>query len=191
MNKSDILSKLLHKRVKDYGFTIVFFFIFSFFLVFAIRPNLLAVVTLQEQLDQLGSLNQRYEDEITKIVHLQSLIEENRDNFPLLEDSLPSTPQVNKVIDDISRNASDSGLIISKIEVHDISLKEDKQKNKIKSFAVNIETNTDFEHANRFIDTLFNQRRLKSIKDLSMIKEEIGTESSVLKMQLQIDALYL
>ncbi len=192
MNKNELLDKIINKKVKDYSFTIAFFFIFSFFIIFAIKPNLNSVVTLSEQLNQLKVLDRQYEDTISKIINLQTLIVQNRDNFYLLDDALPSTPQVNKVIDDIKKDASDSGLILEKMEVQEISLKEDESKNKMKTLSVLLESTASFDNVKVFIDTLMSQRRLKNIKSLNLIKDiSEGTESSTLKIKLEVGGFYL
>lgn len=192
MNKNDLLDKLANKKIKEYGFTIAFFLIFSFFIVFAIRPNLSSVISLNEQLTQLHGLDVQYEDSITKIINLQSLIEQNRENFYLLDQSLPSNPQVNKVIDDIKKNASDSGIQIDKIVVDEVNLKEDASKNKMKTFSVHMETASKFENIKQFIDNLFAQRRLKSIQNLTLERDAMsGSESATLKIKLEIGGYYL
>ncbi len=192
MNKNDLISQLATQKVKDYTFTIVFFLVFSFFILFAIRPNLVAVVTLREEIDQLKTLNQQYENNISRIIELQSVIEQNRENFAYLTEALPGNPQVNKVIDDIKKSASDSALPVDKISVNDVSLKASINRNKTKQFTVNIETDSDFLSAKQFIDKLFSQRRLKTIKNLSMIKQDSeGSGSAKLKISIDIDGYYL
>ncbi len=192
MNKIDLLDKLQNKKIKEYGFSIAFFMIFSFFIVFAIRPNLASVISLNEQLTQLRGLDVEYENSITKIINLQTLIEQNRENFYLLDESLPSTPQVNKVIDDIKKNASDSGIQIDKVVVDEVSLKEDSSKNKMKVFSVNMESSSQFESIKRFLDTMFQQRRLKAIQSLTLERDALsGSGSASLKIKLEIGGYYL
>lgn len=192
MNKNELVEQLLNKKVKQYGFTIAFFLIFSFFIIFAIRPNLTSVISLNEQLNQLRGLDVHYEDSITKIINLQTFIEQNREDFYLLDQALPSTPQVNKVIDDIKNNASDSGVQIDKIVVDEVSLKEDSSKNKMKILKVNMETSSKFENIKQFIDNLFRQRRLKSIQNLVLERDSLsGSESATLRIKLEIGGYYL
>jgi len=192
MNKNDLLETFRNEKVKEYGFTITFFLIFSFFVIFAIRPNLSSVISLHEQITQLQGLDSQYEDSITKIINLQSVIEQNRDNFYLLDDGLPSAPQVNKVIDDINTNASASGLVIDKIIVEQVSLKEDTSKNKMKEFTVNLETSSDFENIKNFINILLAQRRLKAVENFTLERDEsVASGAAPLKVKLQIGGYYL
>ena len=151
------------------------------------------MVSLNEQLTQLRALDSHYEDSSTKIINLQTLIEQNRDDFYLLDEALPSTPQVNNVIDDINKDASDSGIRIHKIDVDEISLKEDASRNKMKIISVNLESSSKFENIKQFIDTLLTQRRLKTIQNVSLEKDvsTSSSQSAGLKIKLEIGGLYL
>src|SRR3989344_7223808 len=123
MRKSHILEVFLNKRAKDYSFIIVFFVIFSFFVLFVIRPNVKTVFILQQELDNLKKLDADYEKAIFNIVSIQSTLEQNRDTFPILTQAMPSNPQVNKVIDDIKKIASDSSMEMRRIDIAEINLK--------------------------------------------------------------------
>ncbi|MEN9327568.1 MAG: hypothetical protein RI947_376 [Candidatus Parcubacteria bacterium] len=198
MNRSKIVDNLTNKRVKDYSFTIAFFLIFSFFILFAIRPNLVTVFSLQKELNDLRVLDNNYENAILNIVQLQSMVEANRNNLFLLDQSLPQIPQVNKVIDDLNKAASDSGVLIKKVDIGEVNLKVDKSSRDTKTFAVDIETESDFTQVRRFIDVFMSQRRLKTMTNLSIIKEVGGfgdsfgsSESAILKIKLEVDGHYL
>lgn len=192
MNRNAIIEKLTSKRVKDYSFTIIFFIVFSFFIIFAIRPNLTTVFSLQKQLKELRVLDASYEDVIIHIVDLQSLLETNRDNMYLLDEALPASPQVNKVIDDLKKSASEAGVLIRKIDVGEVNLKEDEKKKDIKAFTLSMETNSDFTEVKTFIDQFMNQRRLKMVRNLSIIKDtKDGTGSASLKIKMDISGYYL
>lgn len=192
INRSELLNKLASRRIKDYSFTILFFFIFSFFLMFAIRPNLVTVFTLQKQLSDLQELDRNYENVILNIVNLQTLLEQNRDNFYLLDQSLPVNPQVNKIIDDLNKSASESGIRVKKIDMGEVNLKQDVRRKEMRSFTVNIETDSGFDNVNEFINSFLQQRRLKMLKNLSIIKEnKDGTTSAKLKIKLEVEGYFL
>lgn len=192
VSRNRIVEKLTNKRVKDYSFTIVFFVVFSFFIVFAIRPNLNTVFTLQRQLTELRALDANYENVILHIVDLQTLLENNRDNLYLLDQGLPPTPQVNKVIDDLKRSASEAGLVMKKIDIGEVSLKEDVRKKDLRAFSVAIETDSAFPSIQEFVDRFLTQRRLKMLKNLSIIKEsKDSTDSSKLKIKMEVSGYYL
>lgn len=186
------LEQLISRKAKDYTFTILFFIIFSFFTLFVIRPNIVTVFGLQKELTDLQILDKDYEAAIVDIVSLQSVLEKNRDRFPMLREALPYTPQVNQVIDDIRNVASESGIDTEKIDINQISLKESENKSSTKAYNVNIETRSDFPSAFAFVDGLTRQRRLKTLKNIKIYKEgSNGTGSAVLRVILEVEGYYL
>ena len=98
MNKSVIKRKLLVRKVTDYSYTILFFVSFAFFTFFVIRPNILTILSLQEESGKLHTLDAGYENVIKKIVDIQSFLEENGKDLYLLDESLPTLPQINKLV---------------------------------------------------------------------------------------------
>lgn len=189
---SALLNKIFTKKTKDYTFMIVFFLIFSFFVLFVIRPNLTTVFNLQRERDQLTQLDQDYERAIFNIVSIQSSLERNRESFPLLNDAVPSAAQVNRVIDDITKIASSSSFDIKKIDINQISLKESTDKNEAHSYQVFLESAADFNTTRRFINDLLKQRRLKTLKTLNLEQDnKESTQSSFLRIKLEIEGHYL
>jgi len=57
MDKKKIIALLGERKVQDYTFNALFFLIFSFFLIFAIRPNVVTVFTLQQEFQELKLKN--------------------------------------------------------------------------------------------------------------------------------------
>lgn len=191
-----LIEKLKNKKVKDYSFTIIFFVTFSFFVLFVIRPNLVSVFSLQRDLEDLKLLDKQYGSAVASIVSIQSSLEKNRDLFPLLDQALPSSPKVHQVIEDINKVASESGFMVDRVDIYKVSLKEDEITNVAQNYLVSLETTSSFEDVNEFIALLLQQRRLKMIKNLSIAKDtaenmlNISSDSSKLKIQLQIKGYY-
>lgn len=173
MNPKNITAQLTKKKVQDYTFTIIFFIIFSFFVFGAIRPNLLTVFRLQKELEELKTMDNEYEQVILNIVDNQSVLEANRDNFYLLDEAVPQKVEAYKLVDDVRKSATDSGIILQSINVEDINIKTDQtQKSKLNTFAIEIETNSSQDKIKDFITALLNQRRLKTVHDLAITKED-------------------
>lgn len=125
MNKERILVMLKDKKVQNYSYHIFFFLAFSFFVIFAIQPNLSTAFRLQKELQDLRLENKKSEEVILQIVNYQSLMEEYRDSLYVLDEALPSTPELASAIEDVSKIASESGLILQSMTVESISLKGD------------------------------------------------------------------
>lgn len=192
MNIEEIKKKIVGKKFQDYTYSIFFFLVLSFFLFFVIRPNLINVFSLHEELARLNLLDKNYENVIRKILEIQNFVEINRNDLYVLDQSLTSSPQVNKILDDITTNATESGLIINQINISSIDLKENKKGSDKKSYTINIGANGDFYQINKFKTSLENGRRLKVIKNLQIIKNDLEvTQSADLEIKLIVESFYL
>ena len=199
MDKEKLLQLLSNKEVRKYGFDIAFFVIFSFFLIFAIRPNLITAFSLQKELQDLKIQNKESEAVILQVVNYQSTLEEYRDKIPLLDQAVPSTPTVAQVVDEIRKSASDSGILLHAVSVESIDLKGEQESEVqtqqsdaineeptqeatkgINSFSITISGVANINQANVFLDKLMNQRRLKKIDSVTLTQEENGSTSIVI-----------
>jgi len=55
---------------------------------------------LQKEEKDLANIDKVYEEKINNITSIQTQIEENRDNLPLINQSISEQPEVNKIIED-------------------------------------------------------------------------------------------
>ena len=187
MDKKFLIKKLLTKKNKDYTYAIAFFLIFSFFIFFVIRPNLLSVFEANSKIDSLKKLKFLYDEQIDKIIELQMTLEEGRENLVLLNQAVATKPEVNKILSDLDVSSNEGGLARSNIEVSDINLKEKENSDKLKSFGVHIDFSGGFPDSLALIKKVYNQRRLKTISNLLITKDEKeSSESSQLKISMEI-----
>lgn len=192
MNKTQLLEKILNKKVKDYSFTVLFFVVFTFFIIFVIKPNLTMAFSLRSQLEQLRTLDKSYEQAILNIINLQSSIEAKRDKFHLLDEAFPKEPKVYQIIDDIKTAASSSGTTLKNISVGEIQLRGGVDTVKTKEINVSLEISSDFAGIKNFMVEIYSQRRLKIIKnlDISKLVKQASNEAD-LKINFSVDSFYL
>jgi Tfp pilus assembly protein PilO len=188
INKSLIFSK----KTTDYTFAVLFLLIFSMFIIFAIRPSLSTAFSLQKEEKDLIKVDKLYEDKIITIAQVQALIEENRNDLPLLYQAITTFPQVNKMFDDIKQAADSNSFIIKKANIGEVNLFESNKKS-LQTIKVTIEGESKFEDFTKFSQSIFNQRRLKMIKNVKITNKNdmIASGSGQLKIQLDIDGYYL
>lgn len=192
MEKKQILKKLLSQKNKDYTYVITFFLIFSFFILFIIRPNLVSVFEANNKIEELHTLDTLYNTQIDKIIELQTTLEENRDNMLLLNQAIANKPEVNKILSDVDISSQEGGLLTSGITVSDINLKEKEDGDKLKSFTLNMDFKGDFQSSVSFIKKIFDQRRLKTISNLDISRDEKeSSESSKLQITMMILGYFL
>lgn len=192
MDRETLIKKLSSQKAKDYTYAIIFFLTFSFFIFFVIRPNLVNVFSLQEELGRLKILDTGYENVIKKIVNIQTFLETNRSDLYLLDQAISSTPQVNKLIQDIESSASESGLIVTQVNVSKINLKDTTISKTKNVLTINLETNAGFSDAQTFMNYLILERRLKTFKTIVLQKDEKSSSASAnLNIRIDLDGYYL
>lgn len=208
MNREELLAKILNKRVKDYSFPIVFFIIFSIFIFFAIRPNLVTAFSLQRELEELRIQDEQYEQVILNIVNYQTVIEKTRDDIPLLKEAIPESPEIFAMVNDIKNGASESGIIINDLNISDVTLKEGQKVvdpnapppppkpsgavEENKKYTVTFQVQSNFSEVKNFIQRLMDQRRMKIIEHLDIVTAgEQGTQSATFNVSFIVDGYYL
>ncbi|OGK12195.1 hypothetical protein A3C98_04340 [Candidatus Roizmanbacteria bacterium RIFCSPHIGHO2_02_FULL_37_15] len=192
MEKTSFIKKLYNVTTKDYTYTIAFFFIFSFFIFYVIKPNLLSVFETNAKIKQLEKTNILYERQIDKIIEIQSVFERNREDFLILDEAIGSKPEVNKLLSDVAISSGESTLAVERIDIFDINLKEKVKEEKLKSFVINMDLTGTFEDTVFYIKKIYGQRRLKLIPDLELVKDRIETSPSAsLKIKLKVEGYHL
>lgn len=192
MDKNTLIKQLTSQKAKDYTYAIIFFLTFSFFAFFVIRPNLVNVFSLQEELGKLHILDTGYENVIKKIINIQTFLEANRSDLYLLDQAISSTPQVNKLIQDVEAAASSSGLIVTQMNVSKINLKDSRVSKSKNILTINLATQANFAEAKEFINNLILERRLKTLKSVVLEKDEKNSSSSAaLNIKIDLEGYYL
>ena len=189
MDPSKISKSIFVKKTSDYIFIIFFLLIFSVFIIFAIKPSLTTAFSLKKEELDLKKVNKIYEEKISNIVSIQTQIEKNRDNLPLLNQSISEHPEVNKIIEDIKKTADKNSLNIDKASILDINLSKTNQE--LQDVKLMMEVTTNFDNLKQFMTDLLSQRRLKVIDNLVINRDKESTSSGDLKVALTIDGFYL
>jgi len=192
MDRKRILDQLKDQKVQNYSYNIIFFVIFAFFAVFAIRPNLMTAFNLQKELQGLKLKSQEYEAEIQQIVDYQTKVEQYRDQFYLLDEAIPKTPAIAKVLEDIRQSATDSGVILTSIAVEEVSIKTVEKQPSLKSFGLTVNVDGELITLKNFLDTLLNQRRIKAVDNIEItkVRQEEGT-SNLFTITMLVKGAYL
>ena len=189
MDPSKISKSIFVKKTSDYIFIIFFLLIFSVFIIFAIKPSLTTAFSLKKEELDLKKVNKIYEEKISNIISIQTQIEKNRDNLPLLNQSISEHPEVNKIIEDIKKTADKNSLNIDKASILDINLSKTNQE--LQDVKLMMEVTTNFDNLKQFMTDLLSQRRLKVIDNLVINRDRESTSSGDLKVALTIDGFYL
>lgn len=176
--RKKIVALLQDKKIQNYSFLIVFFIVFSFFIIFAIRPNLLTAFNLQKELQDLKLQSRQFESQIQQIVTYQTVLEQYRDDLLLLDEAVPPSPEIAKVIEDVRQSATDSGVLVDSLSVESVDYKAQSSSNAVQMFSVTTNAIATTPNLRIFLDTLLNQRRLKSLDIIDLTKPDFTGEST-------------
>ena len=190
------------KEVKDYTYTILFLLISSFFAVFVIKPVLSIAVSLNKEAKELRSINTVFEKNINTVVTLQNQLQEIRSQAYLVDIAVPKDPLIQSLIEDIRTSAISEGIVVKTIEVTQPELVKDgvvapatpgvaTSSLTAKPVAMKLVIQSDFDQAVRFIKTILNQRRLKTISKIALDKSESETGINYLTINLEVEGYHL
>ncbi len=189
MDLNKISKSIFVKETANYIYIIFFLLIFSIFIIFAIKPSLTTAFSLKKEELDLKKVDRIYEKQINNIVSIQTQIEENRNNLPLLSQSISEHPEVNKIIEDIKKIADKNSLTINKASIVDINLSSTNQE--LQDVKLIMEVGVSFDNLKQFITDLFSQRRLKIVDNVIINRDKESSGSGDLKVILTIDGFYL
>jgi Tfp pilus assembly protein PilO len=192
LDKKQLLSKLFTEKNKDYSYTIIFFLIFSFFVFFIIRPNVLSIFQANLQIENLKKTNAIYEYQIQNVIDVQSILVNVRDDLPLLDEAVTSKPQINQLINDITKAIEKNHLEISKLSLANVNLKDISKTEQFKPLVFDLGLTGSFDNYLNLMKDIYNDRRIKLMKDIVISKEDkSGTNSGTLQIELQLEGYYL
>ncbi len=193
MDRKKILAALSQKKLQNPTFTIIFFLIFSFFVYFAIRPNLVTAFSLQKELQEVKLKNREYEEQILQIVNYQTAVEEYRDDFVLLDQAIPPSPSIVKVVNDIRKSASDSGILLTSLQVTDSFefKKETGKSDKLVSFSIATTYEIPLQQLEQFISSLTSSRRITTIESIEISNIQSDAPGTVFNITMNIKGYFL
>lgn len=191
MNYKDAIVQLNQKKVKDYSFTVAFFLIFSVFIFFAIRPNIITAIQLRNELVLLKEKDAEYEQLIQKVVEHQSVLEAQRTKLYVLDEAIPQKYLMHyELIDDFNESAASSGVLIDSLNIPEIVLTSKEKNVGLKSIPISFSISGPEDGTASLIKQILQQRRIKQIDEVTLEKDNISSDSANWKSKLNLKAFY-
>lgn len=198
----NILSRLKTKQVQDYTYAILFLLVSSFFAFFVIRPVLAIAIGLRKEGQDLQRINTVYEQNISKVLELQADLELVRPKRYLLEEALPNGPKLDALIQDIQRVAQSQNITLEGVTIGGIQIKDplrgslNKSASQTYGAKIDIGINGNYEDADKFLRALSQQRRIKTIETIDIIRNKDSQASgsaapASIKLRMSVQAYYL
>jgi len=167
-----------------------------FFAIFAIRPTLLTMSDLLKEIEDKEKLDKQFSQKIAALSTVQPLYLQLQDQLSILDDALPSNPQLIYSLKVIEKIASDVHLVISSINVVKIPEEKINQDNVIALTSFEkidvpliISISGDYSSIRQFVESLKEYRRSFVIDTIIFSTKELrGTRK--LEARITISAPY-
>jgi Tfp pilus assembly protein PilO len=195
MDKATLDEIFGKKNVKDYTFTIIFLVLSSFFAFFVIKPVLSVAVGLQKEAADLQEINRVYEQNVRQVIEIQKKLELISEEKYLLDEAITDQPNMSDIIISIKKAAAESGIEIISFNLSGITYadRSTPASQDPKNIKVQVSVRGNYPGVVAFLNTLLNQRRLKTINSVKMIQQKSEKNNIPvinLNMDLNIDTSY-
>ena len=166
--------------------------VFSFFVLFVIRPNVLSVFQANLKIENLKKTNAIYEYQIQNVINAQTVLVDSRDDLQLLDEAVTNKPQVNQLIGDITTTVEKNNLIINKLSLIEVNLKDVSRSEQFKPLIFDLGLIGGFEDYFKLMKDFYGQRRIKLLKNVVINKADaVSSSSGELQIELQLEGYYL
>lgn len=167
-----------------------------FFALFAIRPTLLTMSDLIKEIEDKEKLDKQFSQKIAALSSVQPLYLQLQDQLLILDEVIPSQPQLIYSLKIIEKIASELYLVIANINVAEIPKENPDQNSEISSTAferidvpLTISVYGDYPSIRQFVESLKNYRRSFIIDTVIFTTKELrGTRK--LEARITISAPY-
>jgi len=164
-----------------------------FFAVFAIRPTLLTMSDLIKEIEDKRKLDQAFNQKIAALSSAQNEYLTLQDRVTVLDEAIPSRPNLVESIKILERIASDHNLPITAISVSNIPEEPVElfvfEKTKRQNLIVSLTVSGDYLTIRQFVEDLKNTRRLFVIEAITFSTgDELGKRT--LKASLSMNLPY-
>lgn len=164
-----------------------------FFAVFAIRPTLLTMSDLIKEIEDKRKLDQALNQKIAALSTAQSEYVQLEERLMILDEAIPSNPDLIDTLKILEKIASDRGLVISTLRVSDIPTQPEddvaftdlERQNLLMSLTVT----GDYPTIREFVEDLRQSRRTFIVESVTFSTgDEQGTK--VLRANMTINSPY-
>jgi Tfp pilus assembly protein PilO len=164
-----------------------------FFAIFAIRPTLLTMTELIKEIEDKRTLDRALDQKIAALGSAQSEFLTLQDRLGVLDEAIPSQPDLVTSVKTIERIASDRNLPITAISVSDIpdDLPEDVPFEKLKrqNLIISLSVTGDYLAIRQFVEDIKSTRRMFVLESVTFSTgDELGTR--MLKASLSVNVPY-
>lgn len=131
-------------KSKAYGMMILSLFAIAFFGIFAIRPTVLTIISLQSEIREDEKIDKQLGQKINSLTRAQDILDQNASKQYLLKEALPPTANVTALLSAIEKRAQDARVTIGNIQVRSITLSGEEKRSQ-STFSSTLAAQTNLE----------------------------------------------
>jgi Tfp pilus assembly protein PilO len=150
------------KKVRFYTEIIATLGTIIFFLIFAIKPTVITITHLLKEIDDKKSVEAKLEQKIQALMTAQKTYVNLEASFPLLDEALPSTPQLSLYLNQLEALARQDNIQLNSLQTNQLVLKDTPQPNQ-DYFAITFTLNGSYANLKAFLNDFYHLRRLSEL----------------------------
>lgn len=174
------------KKIKKADYKIISFIVFTigFFTIFAIRPSLSLIYSLQKEKAEYEKINQTLETKIQQIIATQAQFMQLINNKSLVEQALPNNHQIKITQEFLNKKFQVNNFSVQKISILP------QVANELGVISINLTGQGQYEDILNFLDFANNSRRLISLDFFSLQPEKNSTASGAVMFNSVLNTFY-
>lgn len=170
---------------RDYSLLSITILTVAFFIMFAIRPSLGIILSLNKEQSDYDVVNDNLEQKIQQIIRMQTSYITLLNKKFLIDEAVPNSHQV----EEVAQLARASEVEIESFDIQKILVKPLEQKG-LSTIPITISGSSSYKSLVDFIDRITSLPRLFRFKSLELENETAGTQSATIKFNTVIETYY-
>jgi len=193
----------MSKRPNTHLYTTVAFTFLtvSLFAWYAIRPTLQTILYLRREIADKLEVNQKMEDKITALIEAQSALSQIESNLPVLEEALPSGPDVVTLLGQLASLAQISEASLSSARTSDVPVDGEaattsavQKPGEPHELSLTITVIGTYETLQSFLNGMINMRRIVAVDSISFTPDTTSAAllgNSTLQLAIRVRSFYM
>jgi Tfp pilus assembly protein PilO len=169
---------------KDYKVISFIIITIAFFAIFAVRPSLGMILTLNKEKKEYEEVNRVLEEKIQQIIQAQSKYMVILYKKALIDEAMPDEPKIEDTAKILNQNIN-----LDTFSLKDFSIVPPKNLG-LNSIDINIGGSGTYTDTTELLNTIANSRRVFVYKNMTIQKHDISTSSALLDLTTNIETYY-
>lgn len=177
------------KKVRTYGGIVLSLFAIAFFLIFAIKPTLVAIASLKKEIQDQQEIADKLDKKISALSQAQQIYYQLLPDFSLIDEAMPKTPDLGNLAILLEVIASRNSVALGSVLFNLTPLQWSGQNLKDPQLATfSISVDGTYENLNNFLSMITRTKRLTAINSLGFRPSKKNVEGSNNNLTLTVSA---